>query len=112
MATGYTNNDNDPATGTVLYAIDASRDVLTVFNIPSGPNSGKMTVAGPLGVDTGLPTGFDIAGADNIAYAAFSDSPSGKSTCRIDLASGVAVKLRLLAQTRRRSLESPWRPDP
>ena len=82
------------------HAIDASRDALTVFNIPSGPNSGKMTVAGPLGVDTGLPAGFDIAGPDNIAYAAFSDSPSGKSTLyRIDLASGAATKLRLLAQT-------------
>ncbi|MBA3316462.1 MAG: DUF4394 domain-containing protein, partial [Gemmatimonadales bacterium] len=36
--TAYTNSDNDPATLTVLYAIDARRNVLTV--LPS-PNSGQ-----------------------------------------------------------------------
>ncbi|HET8625555.1 MAG TPA: DUF4394 domain-containing protein [Gemmatimonadales bacterium] len=100
VATGYTNKDNDPATGTVLYAIDSDRDALTVFDIPSGPNSGKMSVVGSLGVDTGDAAGFDIAGAANVAYAAFSDSPSGKSTVyTVDLASGAATKLRLIAQS-------------
>ena len=101
VATGYTNNDNDPATGTTLYAIDSNRDALTVFNIPSGPNSGKMTVAGVTGSYTGDAAGLDIAGADNVAYAAFSESPSGKSTVyTIDLNTGVARRLGLIAQSR------------
>ena len=101
VATGYTNNDNDPATGTTLYAIDSGRDALTIFNIPSGPNSGKMSVVGSLGVNTGDAAGFDIAGAANVAYAAFSDSPSGKSTVySVDLSSGAATKLRLIAQSK------------
>jgi Domain of unknown function (DUF4394) len=100
VGTGYTNNDNDPATGTTLYAIDAARDILAIFNIPSGPNSGKMSVVGSLGINTSDAVGFDVAGAGNVAYAALSDSPSGKSTLyTIDLATGVATKLKLVAQS-------------
>ena len=100
VATGYTNNDNDPATATTLYAIDSNRDALTVFNIPSGPNSGKMSMVGFIGVHTGDATGLDIAGNANVAYAAFSESPSGKSTLyTLDLSTGAASKLGLIAQS-------------
>lgn len=101
VATGYTNNDNDPATATTLYAIDSNRDALTVFNIPSGPNSGKMSVVGSTGVYTGDATGLDIAGGANVAYAAFSESASGKSTLyTLDLGTGAASRLGLIAQSK------------
>jgi hypothetical protein len=96
--TGYTNNDNDPLTGTVLYAIDSERDALALVG---NPNGGTATVVGPLGVDTDAAVGFDIALPGNVAYAALSESASGKSTLyTIDLTSGAATKLGLLAQTR------------
>ena len=101
VATGYTNNDNDPATGTTLYAIDSNRDALTIFNVPSGPNSGKMSVVGSTGAHTGDATGLDIAGVANVAYAAFSESASGKSTLyTLDLGTGAASKLGLIAQSK------------
>ena len=101
VATGYTNNDNDPATGTTLYAIDSNRDGLSVFNIPSGPNSGKMSLVVSLGIDTGDQAGFDIAGPGNVAYAVVSESASGKSTLyTVDLVTGFATKLQLIAQSR------------
>ena len=58
--TAYTNSDNDPATGIVLYAIDARRDALAVF--PS-PNGGQLTTVGRLRVRTSNMIGFDIPGA-------------------------------------------------
>jgi hypothetical protein len=98
VATGYTNNDNDPATGTVLYAIDAERDALARFD---NPNAGTARLVGPLGVATGVVAGFDIALAGNSAYAALSNSASGKSTLyTIDLTSGAATKLGLIAQSK------------
>jgi hypothetical protein len=100
VGTGYTNSDNDPATLTTLYAIDAGRDALTVFNVPSGPNSGKMSVVGLLGVDAGNLTGFDIDGITGEAFATFTDSPSGKPTLyRVDLSTGAATRLQLMAQS-------------
>jgi Domain of unknown function (DUF4394) len=96
--TAYTNSDNDPATLTTLYAIDAGRDALTVFDIPSGPNSGRMSVVGSLGVDAGDLTGFDIDGATGEAFATFTNSPSGKPTLyRVDLGTGAATRLQLMA---------------
>lgn len=57
--TAYTNSDNDPATATELYAIDASRDVLV--ELPT-PNGGQLTTVGRLGVRTSNFVGFDIPG--------------------------------------------------
>ncbi|MGH7527179.1 MAG: DUF4394 domain-containing protein [Gemmatimonadales bacterium] len=57
--TAYTNSDNDPATGTTLYAIDAKHDVLVVLNVP---NNGKLTTVGRLRVRTNKFVGFDIPG--------------------------------------------------
>ena len=81
-ATGYTNNDSNPATGTELYAIDAAQDVLIEFgpvSATTGPNSGKLLTVGALGVDAGFMSGFDISNATGIAYAVLGTSASGKS---------------------------------
>jgi hypothetical protein len=69
VATGaaYTNNDNDPATGTTLYDIDAERDALVIQN---PPNNGTLATVGPLGVRVTDAVGFDIAASDGTAYAA------------------------------------------
>lgn len=101
IATGYTNNDNDPATGTALFAIDANRDVLVTFPAATGgPNGGQMATVGALGLDVGIIAGFDISAMSGIAYGAILSSPSGKSTLyAIDVGTGWATKLGLLAQT-------------
>ena len=104
-ATGYTNNDTDAATSTELYAIDVAQDVLVEFGPAvtgvSGPNTGLLLTVGALGVDAGVPAGFDISNASGIAYAALSTSPSGKSTLyTIDLETGAATKIGFFAQTK------------
>ncbi len=103
-ATGYTNNDADAATGTALFAIDAAQDVLVgfgpVIGTTSGPNSGKLLTVGPLGVDAGDLSGLDISNATGVAYAVLGTSTSGKSVLyTIDLVTGAATKVGLLAQT-------------
>jgi hypothetical protein len=104
IATAYTNNDANPATGTDLFAIDARQDVLVTFGPATpttGPNSGKLLTVGALGVDAGMLAGFDISNATGVAYAVIGTSASDKSTLyTIDLASGTANKLGLLAQTK------------
>ncbi len=104
-ATGYTNNDADPATGTELYAIDVAQDVLVEFGpavgTTSGPNSGKLVTVGAPGVDAGLLSGFDISNTTGIAYAVLSTSASGKSVLyTINLDTGTATKVGLLAQSK------------
>jgi hypothetical protein len=59
---GYTNNDNDPNTQTVLFDIDTLNDQLS---IQAPPNNGTLNPVGKLTVknavqDVGLVTGFDI----------------------------------------------------
>jgi hypothetical protein len=70
--TAYTNSDNDPATGTVLYAIDARRDALVV--LPS-PNGGQLTTVGRLRIRTSNMAGFDIPGAvgQSFGYASLTN---------------------------------------
>lgn len=100
-ATAYTNNDNDPATGTALYAIDAATGSLVTFAAATGgANGGLLTTVGSLGVVESTSAGFDISASSGTAYAALASSPSGKSTLySIDLATGSATKIGLLAQT-------------
>jgi hypothetical protein len=82
----YLNPDNDPATGTTLFDIDARRDLLAIQN---PPNDGTLTAVGDLGRDVGRRLGFDIA-ADNSAWAAV----RGHGRCgssllaQVDLATG------------------------
>jgi hypothetical protein len=66
VTNAYTNPDNDPATGTLLYGIDALRGTLVTQN-PA--NDGTLTTVGRLGVNLTLFAGMDIA-ADGVAYAA------------------------------------------
>ncbi len=103
-ATGYTNNDADATTGTLLFAIDAAQDVLVGFGpvvgTTSGPNSGKLLTIGALGVDAGDMAGLDISNTTGVAYAVLGTSASGKSVLyTIDLNTGAATKVGLLAQT-------------
>lgn len=100
-ATAYTNNDNDPATGTALYAIDAASGSLVTFTAATGgANGGQLTTVGSLGVAASTSAGFDISASSGTAYAVFASSPSGKSTLySIDLATGSATRIGMLAQT-------------
>jgi hypothetical protein len=103
-ATGYTKNDAIAGNGTDLFAIDAAQDVLVTFGPAvtgvSGPNTGKLVTVGVLGVDAGMLAGFDISNATGIAYAVLGTSPSEKSVLyTIDLATGAATRVGLLAQT-------------
>lgn len=89
-AVAYTNSDTDPATGTMLFGIDAATDML--YRVGT-PNNGDTIAIGPLGVDTIDVQGFDIAGAGR-AYASFTSGNTGKSALySIDLATGSASAL-------------------
>jgi len=96
VGAAYTNNDNDPATGTTLYDIDAATDRLLVQN---PPNSGTVVAVGELEVPTRPDAGFDIVTipvsgvANAFAYIA-TTTPTGRplsSLRTIDLASGATV---------------------
>ena len=96
-AAAYTNPDNDPATGTVLYDIDRQLAILTTQN---PPNDGKLNTVGSLGLKFNDLTGFDIA-PSGIAYAVLKvtgkDQP--KPTCgnsdlyTINLQTGAATRI-------------------
>ncbi len=96
VGAGYINNDNDPATGTTLYDIDAATDRLLIQN---PPNSGTLVNVGSLQVPTRPVAGFDILTipvngvATNFAYIA-TTSETGKplsSLRTIDLATGATA---------------------
>ena len=96
VGAAYTNNDNDPATGTTLYDIDATTDRLLVQN---PPNSGTVVAVGELEVPTRPDAGFDIVTipvsgvATDFAFIA-TTTANGKplsSLRTIDLASGATV---------------------
>ncbi len=107
IGAAYTNSYITPQgapTSTTLYVIDGRSGQLM---IQSPPNSGTLTVVGPLAAsgafyDPALPShsGFDIAGGNNgIALAAFR-RPSGAGGLeafsrlyRIDLATGAATEI-------------------
>lgn len=90
-AAAYLNNDNEPATGTTLFDIDASLDTL---NIQNPPNDGTLTLVAALGQPTRSRTGFDIVtqNGTNTAYAALSQrARKGGQLSRlviVDLATG------------------------
>jgi hypothetical protein len=98
-ACAYTNNDNDPLTGTTLYDIDTARGVLVLQN---PPNAGTLNTVGPLGVEIADIAGFDIAGSDGTAYASLVMMNGKKKQLRaslftIDLATGAATPLGKIA---------------
>ena len=93
----YTNNDNDPATGTTLYDLDTRRDLL-VKQDP--PNSGALVGVGSLRFPAGGISGFDIvsAGGVDTAYAALTlDGFPYTFLARVDLATGAAQVSSLAA---------------
>lgn len=74
-AASYTNNDNDPSTGTALFALDAATGRLRTFPVAAGgPNGGVMATVVALGLSFSTVAGFDISPASGIAYAALSTS--------------------------------------
>lgn len=90
VASAYTNNDTDPATGTMLYGIDSSADALYVS---SSPNAGTMQKVGDLGVNAIGITGFDVSGM-GMAFAALTDGDTGLSSLyAINLSTGMASSL-------------------
>ncbi|MBA3625940.1 MAG: DUF4394 domain-containing protein [Methylibium sp.] len=90
----YANNDRNPATGTMLFGIDATSDSLYSLNA----NAGTSTLLGSLGLDVTAVVGFDIAGTGNKAFAALVIDGVGDAKTglyEIDLASGAATSLGL-----------------
>jgi hypothetical protein len=92
-ASAYSNNDNDPATGTTLFNLDVGTDMLVVQN---PPNAGVLNTVGPLGIDVEDVAGFDIAASDGTAYAALVEAGQPGKSARsalytIDLNTGAAT---------------------
>jgi len=94
VAAAYTNPDNDPATGTALYVIDADLNAVT---LQAPPNNGVLNTVGVLGANTTQLAGFDIA-TTNQAYAALKlvggDTVKGcgnSALVQIDLATGATT---------------------
>jgi len=93
----YTNNDNNPSTGTTLYDIDSNLDTLVIQN---PPNDGTLNTVGALGVNTTAQVGFDIfSNTDRFGVASgnrgfASLTTGGTSTLYIiDLGTGTATSL-------------------
>jgi len=96
-AAAYTNPDNDPATGTTLYDIDAD---LSALLTQAPPNDGKLNTVGSIGLKFNDLNGFDIA-PSGVAYAVLKvtgkDQP--KHTCgnsdlyTINLMTGAATRV-------------------
>lgn len=93
-AAAYTNNDNDPATGTTLFDISGGtlyRQGDPNATPPVSPNSGTLFEIGPLGVTATDINGFDISGTTTTAYAALqAASGSESSLYTINLTTGAA----------------------
>jgi hypothetical protein len=92
----YTNNDNDPATGTTLFDVDTRLDDL-VRQDP--PNGGTLVRVGDLGTPTESHAGFDIRPlrTTNVAYVATTEQRGNGATLAtlhtIDLATGQTATL-------------------
>lgn len=95
----YTNSDVNPGTGTSLFYIDNTLDIL-VSTI--NPNAGSLTTVGALGFNTTNFVGFDILSdgfGGNSAYALLT-APSGIASLHsINLATGAATSLGVISQT-------------
>jgi len=102
-AAAYTNPDNDPATGTVLYDIDIGLGLLTTQN---PPNAGILNTVGALGVGTSELTGFDIT-PSGIAYAILKVTGPDQPTRTCGNSDLYAVNLTTGAATRLGSVGAP-----
>lgn len=82
----YSNNDTNPGTPTVLYAIDTVSSSLFATSAPAG---GAYALVGSLGAGTLNVFGFDI-GASGVAYAGLTGDDSYSSLYTINLQTGAA----------------------
>ncbi len=71
-----------PAGSTQLFSIDTALDVLT----RQANSAGTLTTVGPLGVNLGSRTSFDIAGSDAFAF-------NGSTLYSVNLATGALTSL-------------------
>lgn len=90
---GYTNNDNDPNTLTVLYDIDTMGDQLS---IQAPPNNGTLNPVGRLTLNNvvqnvGLTTGFDIFSELQRVSAATATTPQINTTRRVKALAALTV---------------------
>ena len=83
----YSNNDTNPSTPTVLYAIDTLGGSLFSTTAPAG---GLYTRVGGLGANTLNAFGFDISGS-GVAYAGLTGDDSYSSLYTINLQTGSAT---------------------
>ncbi len=98
-AVAYTNADNDPATGTTLYDIDAA---LAQLFIQNPPNNGTLAPVGSLGVGAIAQVGgFDIVTTNgvNTGLAALTVNNRTK-LFTIDLSSGAATEVGTIGNGR------------
>jgi Domain of unknown function (DUF4394) len=87
VGAGYTRNVAGAST-TVLYEIDATSDTLV---IQDPPNDGLLKTVGPLGIDVGVHTGFEIVTrADGTDQAWL---VSAGILYRVDLATGHGTRI-------------------
>ena len=99
----YTNNDNNPNTGTSLFYIDYGLDTLVKT---ANPNGGALETVGALGVNTSDMTGFDIftdISGNNTGYALLTSGGS-PSLYTVNLLTGAATSLGAVGATRPFSL--------
>lgn len=92
----YTNNDNNPGTGTQLYYIDVGTNSLVTT---SNPNGGVLNTVGALGINANDLIGFDIVtdpfSGTNTAYAILDDNTASRFYT-INLATGAATLIGAL----------------
>lgn len=82
----YSNNDTDPATPTVLFAIDTVSSSLFATSAPAG---GVYSLVGSLGANSLNVFGFDISGS-GMAYAGLTGDDSYSSLYTVNLQTGAA----------------------
>ncbi|MDX6696556.1 MAG: trimeric autotransporter adhesin [Blastocatellia bacterium] len=103
VGAAYTNNFSG-ATSTTLYDIDSNLDTLVTQGSPNGsptsPNTGQLFTVGSLGFNTSDVVGFDIAAANNAAYAALQPASGGFSSLySINLSTGQATLIGQIGGT-------------
>lgn len=87
----YTNSDVDPATGTMLYGIEANRGTLVEI---TNPNGGTVRTIGSLNLGFGSTvSGFDIltVGGANLAFLTVMDANMMSRFYTVNLATGAAT---------------------
>ena len=82
----YTNNDNNPATGTTLYYLESNSNTLVTT---SNPNGGTLNTVGALGFALSGNFGFDIFTSSSGVNSAYAFGSNG--LYNINLATGAGT---------------------